>query len=262
MPAQPTADHLTTLVARLGEALAAERRAREVDRVEAARARQSLERELAAAVRAAGIAERERQGLLDLLLQQERRLLQLEAPPAPRRGRLGAVRAFLATWRAGRAGSAAAPSADHGTPPRTAPLPALLACVVGLDHGALALVIETVRAHADRAAARPVFLTDGLRFELFRAAGVAFEHLPSQADVAPALDTAGWRLYVARRLALLVEKWQAAAIVAYGESASQWLAQLAAEPLLPPPVRALLPGEPDERSSPSPLTGAADAVPS
>jgi hypothetical protein len=246
MPAHPTADHLAALVAQLGEALAAERQAREADRADAARARQSLERELAAAVRAAGIAERERQGLLALLLQRERRLLQLEAPRPPRwRERLDTATAALSRLRARFVRSPPAPSAGDGAAPRDPPARALLACVVGLDRGALALVIETVRAHADRAAARPVFLTDGLQFDLFRAAGVAFEHLPGQADVAPALDAAGWRLYVARRLALLVEKWQATAIVAYGEGASQWLAQIAAEPLLPPPVRALLPGVPE-----------------
>lgn len=240
MAAHPGADDLALLVARLSEALAAERRAREADRADAARARQSLERELAAAVRAAGIAERERQGLLDLLLQQERRLLQLEAPaPAPWRSRL---RAALSALRSARVNPPEIPPERNGSSSPARQARALLACVVGLDRGALALVIENVRAHADRALARPVFLTDGLQFDLFRAAGVAFEHLPSQADVAPALDAAGWRLYVARRLALLVEKWQATAIVAYGEGASQWLAQIAAEPLLPPPARALLPG--------------------
>jgi hypothetical protein len=245
MPAHPTADHLAALVAQLGEALAAERQAREADRMEAARARQSLERELAAAVRAAGIAERERQGLIDLLLQQERRLLRLEAPSSPPwRARLNGVRTALSAWHARLARRRAVPTAGNDPSANAPPPRALLACVVGLDRGALALVIETVRAHADRAAARPVFLTDGLQFDLFRAARVAFEHLPSQADVAPALDAAGWRLYVARRLALLVEKWQATAIVAYGEAASQWLSEIAREPLLPPPVRALLPAVP------------------
>lgn len=245
MPATPGADHLAVLVAQLTDALAAERRAREADRAEAARARQSLERELTAAVRAAGVAERERESLLELLLQQERRLLSLQARPLPSwRSRLQAARAALAAWRGGSPRNAVMPTAgrEPTDPPR--PERALLACVVGLDQAALALVVENVRSRAAEALARPVFLTDSLRFELFRAAGVAFEHLPSQTDVAPALDADGWRLYVARRLTLLVEKWQAAAIVAYGEAASHWLAELASEPLLPPAVRALLPGAP------------------
>lgn len=245
MPTAPAADHLAVLVAQLSEALADERQARADERADAARARQFLERELAAAVRAAGIAERERQSLLELLIQQEERLLQRAAPAKPAwRDRLRDAAATLRAWPTRFGRSQAASAADPAAVPRSRRGPALLACVIGLDQAALAVVLANLRAHAAEAEARPVILTDSLQFDLLRRSGIAFEYLPSRSDVAPALEGDGWRLYVARRLALLVEKWQAAAILAYGEGASRWLAELAAEPLLPPPVRALLPDAP------------------
>ena len=61
----------------------------------------------------------------------------------------------------------------------------------------------------------PVFLTDSMEFDVFRARGFAFEYLPSSSSHRFA-GTRPWPVYANRRLQLLVQKWNFARVITFG----------------------------------------------
>jgi hypothetical protein len=64
----------------------------------------------------------------------------------------------------------------------------------------------------------PVFVTDSLRFDLFRRYGFVFEYIPGPKDRAELQGSRSWEEYVADRLELIKAKWGLRELVNLGQN--------------------------------------------
>ena len=101
-------------------------------------------------------------------------------------------------------------------PPADVPRAVIFVTVFGLSSAALEEVIEVVAREGKDTPVSPVFLTDSLDFEPFRARRLRFEYLPdggARHRFAPDLD---WPTYARRRYRLLAEKWRPQSLISFG----------------------------------------------
>ena len=92
----------------------------------------------------------------------------------------------------------------------------ILVAVFGLSYAALEEVLEAVGREGRDLPVMPVFVTDWLDFEPFRARRLCFEYVPDgdrRQRFAPDLD---WRAYERRRYRLLAEKWRPQSLILFG----------------------------------------------
>lgn len=122
--------------------------------------------------------------------------------------------------RARRLLKPAAPPAAPAAPP---PEPAVASrggwvavCVLGLDGAVLEQVVATALAEAQAVGRRPVFITDGDRFEVFRQHRVAVEQVVEPRAAARRAPDLAWDLYRVRQFHLLARKWRPSAVVTFG----------------------------------------------
>lgn len=94
--------------------------------------------------------------------------------------------------------------------------PTIAVLALDLSREDLESVSDTVSAIGETKGLIPVIFTDMPDFSVFRERRIVFEYFPPksvQDTLAPDRD---WELYLRRRLALFVEKWQPVDIVAFG----------------------------------------------
>lgn len=121
-----------------------------------------------------------------------------------------------------------------------ASMPSALIVVYGLEGQDRVEAVERVAAYTGKLGMVPVFVTEASDFELFRRAGLLFEHLPPAATRRSRGLPLDWDLYVLRRFVLLCQKWQPSCVIALGSVAAAQLAQWRDSPVLPESVRGLL----------------------
>lgn len=218
-PADDPREGLGVLVAQLARELADVRI--EIERLQRSLVAVTRERERAA-------AENER--LVGLIAALELRLIELEQRLRPGWfGFKGLRRQPMAPPAPPAASKAPSPDGEPAlvvTDESGQPRPVLFAVLVGLSGTEIERAIEAALAGAKDAAAIPVFLTDDDEFRPFRQRQTRFEYLAPARALGPSIDEADWRLYSARRLALLARKWRPARILPYGDAAAAWLAGL------------------------------------
>ena len=140
---------------------------------------------------------------------------------------------YVGAWPQWRRMTADTPSTPNGRLPLTVKAPALRphpgnSCLTLKNSGYRLLGLGAFQMSDERLAgivsyfARwqrqamnfvPVFVTDSLRFDLFRRHGFVFEYIPGPNDRAELQGSRSWEAYVADRLDLIRRKWGLAEIV-------------------------------------------------
>jgi hypothetical protein len=105
----------------------------------------------------------------------------------------------------------AAPVRDPAPAPGT-----VVVTVLGLAGPTLQEVIELAAKAAAAAPATPVFVTDSLDFDPFRARRLRFEYFPDRGTRQRFASDLDWDLYERRRYALLRDKWQPRSLIWFG----------------------------------------------
>jgi hypothetical protein len=105
----------------------------------------------------------------------------------------------------------AAPAPDPASAPG-----AVVVTVLGLAGHTLQEVIDMVARAAEVAPAFPVFVTDSLDFDPFRARRLRFEYFPDRGTRQRFASDLDWDLYERRRYALLRDKWQPRSLIWFG----------------------------------------------
>ncbi|ABN78239.1 hypothetical protein [Cereibacter sphaeroides] len=100
------------------------------------------------------------------------------------------------------------------------PLAIMLVDLTGLDWPEIEPLLPVAREVAREQEMVPVLVVDLVDFRGLRGAGLAYDTLPNAAANAP-LGAGDWPAYLARRRAVLLSKWQPAAIVHLGTRA-EW----------------------------------------
>jgi hypothetical protein len=105
----------------------------------------------------------------------------------------------------------AAPAPDSASAPG-----AVVVTVLGLAGHTLQEVIDMVARAAETAPAFPVFVTDSLDFDPFRARRLRFEYFPDRGTRQRFASDLDWDLYERRRYALLRDKWRPRSLIWFG----------------------------------------------
>lgn len=94
--------------------------------------------------------------------------------------------------------------------------PTVLVTVLGLEDAALARIIETVAAECQRTKTRPLFVTDGSDFSLFRKNKALFEQVIDADACAACRPGRDWQSYALQQYRLIGQKWKPVTMVAFG----------------------------------------------
>jgi hypothetical protein len=86
--------------------------------------------------------------------------------------------------------------------------PIVVVTVLGLQGDALTEVIRTVITESDRAATRPLFITDGSSFGPFRSGRSLFEQVIDVAVCSARRPELDWRVYREMQYRLIGRKWK------------------------------------------------------
>ena len=92
----------------------------------------------------------------------------------------------------------------------------VLVTVLGLSDDALAKVIEIATAECRRTGTRPLFVTDGSDFSLFRRQRLLFEQVVDPAVCDASEQKRDWQAYARQQFRLIGQKWHPATTVAFG----------------------------------------------
>lgn len=89
--------------------------------------------------------------------------------------------------------------------------------VCGLDRETLERIVDMIaRQQAEKKDFVPLFLYDGMEFEMFRANGFVVEYLPPPTERSRWQGSRSWRDYCAERREFLERKWAIAHVVSFG----------------------------------------------
>jgi hypothetical protein len=88
--------------------------------------------------------------------------------------------------------------------------------VLGLRGEALERVLGMARRVSAERGAKPVFLTDGHEFELFRQRRLVVDQIVNAEARAAQAPDLPWQLYRRRQYALLAARWQPDAVISFG----------------------------------------------
>ena len=94
----------------------------------------------------------------------------------------------------------------------------MLVNLCGLDWPQIENLLPLARTGAEDQDMVPVLVVDLTDLVPLRKTGLAYDALPNVAANSALLPELDWRAYFARRRALLIEKWQPAAIVHLGNN--------------------------------------------
>ena len=91
--------------------------------------------------------------------------------------------------------------------------------VCGLARAELRDVVATIaRTQAERQTMTPVFLYDGVDFDIFREYGFVFERLPGRDERTHYSGNSTWADYCRQRRKLVERKWRLARVITFGET--------------------------------------------
>ena len=92
----------------------------------------------------------------------------------------------------------------------------VLVTVLGLQDEALATVIETVKFECTQAGTRPLFITDGNRFDLFRSGRSLVEQVVDVQACRARSPERDWSGYGALQYRLIGRKWKPITAISFG----------------------------------------------